>query len=204
MKNFAILLAFLALPSVASDPQFKIIPAEPLGQFMVFGRITDGFEAEMRKAIATNPHLKRVYIESPGGRTLEAKRTAQLFNRQRISIRVGGRCASACVALWAATDRRELTAKARLGLHAGVPVKEAPTALEGVASAARRKVADDMLRHAGFSESLIAKGQRTPHNSILWLTPAQLSSDGVKFTLVSTPPNNSFKPSPLRGLGRAP
>ena len=199
VKNFAILLAFLAVPSEASDPQFKIIPAEPLGQFMVFGRITDGFEAEMQRAIAANPNLKRVYIESPGGKNLEARRTAQLLNRQQISIRVGGKCASACVALWAATDRRELTAKARLGLHAGVPVKKAPTALEGIASAARQKITADMLRHAGFSESLIAKGQQTPHNSILWLTPVELASDGVRFTLASTPPNNSFKPRPLRG-----
>ena len=185
MKTLAILLALLAVPSAASGPQFKIIAAEPLGQFMVFGQLTDGFEAEMRKAIAKNPALKRVYIESPGGKNLEAKRTAQLLNTHKIAIRVGGKCASACVALWAATDRRELTAKARLGLHAGVPVKIAPSALEGIASAARQKIADDMLRHAGFSDRLIAKGRQTPHNSVLWLTPTELASDGVKFTLAS-------------------
>ncbi|MBZ4187185.1 hypothetical protein K7B09_12725 [Thermomonas sp. RSS23] len=199
MKTLAILLAFLATPSVASEPQFKIIAAEPLGQFMVFGRITDGFEAEMRRAIARSPNLKRVYIESPGGKSLVAKRTSQLLNAHGIAIRVGGKCASACVALWAATDRRELTPKARLGLHAGIPVKQAPGALEKIAAAARRNIADDMLRHAGFSERLIAKGSRTPHDSILWLTPAELASDGVKFTLMETPPNNSFKPTPLRG-----
>ena len=80
MKTLAILLAVLISPTIASEPQFKIIPAEPLQQFMAFGRITDGFEAEMRKAIARSPNLKRVYIESTGGKTLEAKRTAQLLN----------------------------------------------------------------------------------------------------------------------------
>ena len=199
LKTLAILLAFLATPSAASGPQFKIFAAEPLGQFMVFGRITDGFEAEMRKAIADSPNLKRVYIESLGGKSLEAMRTSKLLNAHGIAIRVGGKCASACVALWAATDRRELTPKARLGLHAGIPVKKAPGALEAIAAAARQKIAGDMLRHAGFSDRLIAKGNKTSHNSIMWLTPTELASDGVKFTLIETPPNNSFKPTPLRG-----
>ena len=57
---------------------------------MVFGTITDGFEAEMRRAIARNPNLKRVEIESLGGLTLEARRTAQLLNKHHISIRVAG------------------------------------------------------------------------------------------------------------------
>ena len=204
MKTLAILLAVLISPAIASEPQFKIIPAVPLQQFMAFGRITDGFEAEMRKAIARSPNLKRVYIESTGGKTLEAKRTAQLLNTHGITIRVAGRCASACVGLWAATDRRELTATARLGLHAGIPVKKAPGAFEAIASPARMKLADDMLRHAGFSERLLAKARKVPPNSILWLTPTELAADGVRFTLTSPPPNNSFKPSPLRGLGRAP
>ena len=54
-----------------SQAEFKIFGAEPLGHFMVFGRITDGFEFEMRKAIAKYPKLKRVEIESLGGLTLE-------------------------------------------------------------------------------------------------------------------------------------
>ena len=166
---------------------------------MVFGRITEGFEAEMRKSIAKSPNLKRIYIESSGGKTLEAKRTSQLLNAHGIAIRVGGTCASACAALWAATDHRELTPKARLGLHAGIPVKRASGPFEKIASIARQKIADDMLRHAGFSDRLIAKANRTPHNSILWLTPQELASEGVKFLLIETPPNNSFKPTPLRG-----
>ena len=203
VKTLAILLILFALPTAASGPRYKIIAAEPLGQFMVFGLLDEEFEAEMRKAVADNPGLKRAYVESLGGRSMVAKRIAQLFNSKNISMRVGGKCASACVALWAATDRRELTEKARLGLHAGVPVKEAPRLVEDIASSARQKSTDDMLRNAGFSERLIAKGRQTPHDSMLWLTPAELASEGIKFTLISAPPNNSFKPSPLRGLGRA-
>ena len=202
MNTLAILLAILGSPAISSEPQFKIITAEPLQQFMAFGRITDGFEAEMRKAIAGSPNLKRVYIESTGGKTLEAKRTAQLLNTHGITIRVAGRCASACVALWAATDRRELTASARLGLHAGIPIKKAPGALEAVTSPVRQRLADDMLRKAGFSHQLILKARQVPPNSILWLTPTELASDGVRFTLTSPPPNNSSKPTPLRGVGK--
>lgn len=187
MTIFTVLLALPASVPVAAGTEFSILAAEPVGQFMVFGRIYDGFEAAMRQAIARNPQLKRVYIESPGGLTLEARRTARLLNEHGMSIRVGGKCASACAGLWAATDRRELTASARLGLHALRAKKRAPGVLEDIASMAREKIADDMLRHAGFSEGLIARGNRIPHSSVLWLTPAELADDGVRFVLVGKP-----------------
>ena len=184
MKTFAILLALLAASASNPSPQFKIFAAEPLGQFMVFGRLTDGFEDELRLKISQNPKLKRVYIESPGGLTLTARQAARLLNEHGIAVRVAGTCASACVHLWAATDQRELTPNARLGLHAGRPKKQAPGALESVASRARQKIADDMLRHAGFSETLISRAHQTPHDSIFWLTPTELSAAGVRFTLI--------------------
>ena len=184
MKTFAILLALLAANASNPSPQFKIFAAEPLGQFMVFGRLTDGFEDELRLKISQNPKLKRVYIESPGGLTLTARKAARLLNEHGIAVRVAGTCASACAHLWAATDQRELTPSARLGLHAGRPKKQAPGALESVASRARQKIADDMLRHAGFSETLISRAHQTPHDSILWLTPTELSAAGVRFTLI--------------------
>lgn len=184
MKTLAILAALLASGSSAPAPQFRIAPIEPRGHFMALGRITIGFEDELHLKIAQNPKLKRIYIESPGGLTLEAKRAARLLNEHNISVRVAGKCASACVHLWAAADRRELTSSARLGLHAGRPKKEAPGPLELVAAPARQKIADDMLRHAGFSDVLIAKARQIPHESILWLTPAELSAAGARFTLI--------------------
>ncbi len=193
MKSLVLLLGLLLTSPAMSQAEFKIFGAEPLGQFMVFGRITDGFESEMRKAIAKYPKLKRIEIESLGGLTLEANRTAKLLNKHDITIRVSGRCASACVGLWAATNHRELAANARIGMHAGLPVRNAPGALEYAASYYRQKINAEMLRHAGFSDHLIAKGNEIPHSTILWLTPSELAADGVKFTLVDKPPNNSFK-----------
>ena len=184
MKILAILLTLLATGPALTPPQFNIIPAEKLGKFMVFGRITDGFEAEMQLAIARNPKLKRVEIDSRGGLNLEARRTAKLLNEHNISIRVVGTCASACVLLWAATNQRELMPSARLGIHAGRPNKKAPGPLEILASRTRKKIADDMLHHAGFPDQLIAKGHEVPNNSILWLTPNELAAAGVKFALI--------------------
>ena len=186
MKTIGVLLALLATSSTASQPKFKVFAAEPLNQFMVFGQIVPGFEEELRQAIARHPRLKRVSIESLGGQSLEAKRTAELLNERGITIRVAGNCASACAFLWAASDRRELMPKARIGLHAGLPVRHAPGPLEDIVSIARHKISNDMLRHAGFPDALILKGNQTPHDSILWLTPSELSSNGVKFTLVGT------------------
>ena len=184
LKTFAILAVLLASGSSAPTPKFRIAPIEPRGHFMVLGQITNGFEDELRLKIAQNPKLKRIYIESPGGLILEASRAARLLNEHGISVRVAGKCASACVHLWAAVDRRELTNSARLGLHAGRPKKEAPGQLEKLAAPARQKIADDMLRHAGFSDLLIAKARQAPNDSILWLTPAELSAAGVRFTLI--------------------
>ena len=184
MKTFAILAALLASSSSVPAPQFRIAPIEPRGHFMAIGRITNGFESELRLKIAQNPTLKRIYIESPGGLILEAGRAARLLNEHNISVRVAGKCASACVHLWAAADRREMTSTARLGLHAGRPKREAPGPLELLAAPARQKIADDMLRHAGFSDALIARARQVPNESILWLTPAELSAAGVRFTLI--------------------
>ena len=184
MKTFAILAGLLASSSSSPAPQFRIAPIEPRGHFMVIGRITSGFEDELRLKIAQNPKMKRIYIESPGGLILEAKRAARLINEHSISVRVAGTCASACVHLWAAADRRELTTNARLGLHAGRPKKKAPGPLELVAAPARQKIADDMLRHAGFPDSLISKARQIPNESVLWLTPAELSAAGVRFALI--------------------
>ena len=52
LQTLEILPAFCAIPSEAYAPHTKIIAAESLVQFMGFGRITDVYEAEMRKAIA--------------------------------------------------------------------------------------------------------------------------------------------------------
>ena len=184
LKTLAVLLALLTSSGSAPAPQFRIAPIERLGHFLVLGRITDGFEDDLRLKIAQNPKLKRIYVESPGGLTLEAKRAARLLNEHDIAVRVAGRCASACVHLWAAAEQRELTSSARLGIHAGRPRKEAPGPLELVAAPARQKIGDDMLRHAGFPDLLIAKARQIPNKSILWLTPADLSAAGVRFTLV--------------------
>ena len=184
LKLLATLLTLLATGPALPPAQFKIFPVEPLGKFMVFGRLTDGFEAEMQLAIARNPKLKRVEIDSLGGLQLEARRTAKLLNEHNISIRVAGKCASACVFLWAASNQRELMTTSRLGIHAGRPTKKAPGPLEVLASLAREKIGDDMLRHAGFPDQLIDKSHEVPNNSILWLTPTELATAGVKFTLM--------------------
>ena len=204
MKLLATAIVTLTFSASAADPEFKIFPAPSIGQFMVFGKISDGFEQQMRSAIDQNPKIRLVVIESPGGLSLEAKRTAKLLNEHHISIRAGGRCASACALLWAATDSRQLSPTSRIGLHSGRAKKVAPALLEGAASRARTNISNDMLRRAGFSERLIARGNSVPVSEVLWLTPSDLAEDGVKFTLVSTkPPNNSFKPTPLRGVGKA-
>ena len=152
----------------------------------VEGVIGETFETDVRTALDRNPSVTRLAIRGPGGMRAQALRVAELANARRLTVRVVGRCASACALLWAASKTREMTYDAGLGLHrSGLdPSLALPDGVRAMLMARNDRQTDDVLRHAGFPERVIAAGAATPATSMSGFSPYELRTGGVPFELV--------------------
>lgn len=111
------------------------------------------FEQIVEKA----PQLRRVVLDSPGGRLYEAHRIATAVRLRGLQTRASGDCASACTLVFVAGTRRSLVSPARLGFHrASVPSMN-PLYDE----MANRKLAE-LYAEAGLPEDFVASVLRTP------------------------------------------
>jgi hypothetical protein len=159
------------------------LPAEHA--LLVTGPIGDDFEARIRASLARYPDTSVLVVQSPGGVRYQALKVAELVNARGLTVRIAGRCASACALLWAAADSREMTLDSKLGLHGSrltVPLP-LPDAIREQIVARNDRQTDDVLRGAGFPQSIIAEGGRTPPTSMSWFGPLELKYGGVPFTL---------------------
>lgn len=148
------------------------------------GKIDSGFTATLEQQLEQNRKVKLLLIESNGGRISEARRVIKLLNRHKVTVRVIGRCASACALIWAGAPDRQLRSGALIGLHAGSLDPKVPRLLQDLATTINNDFSRRTLAHAGFSKNLIARSQSTPNTSVLWLSPMDLQNDGVRFTLL--------------------
>ena len=180
-----LVLALLAatVPSGSVVPAL-IRPAPQIGQVLVIGTIDRSFSKRMEAALDTSPLLRTVMIESGGGLDSQAYRTTRLLNARGITVRVIGKCASACALLWAGADNRQLRRGALIGLHAVRPAYQLPDVVESYAHHRRIRLATDALRSAGFPRELVARGLAVPHDEVLWLDVEELRSAGVQFRLI--------------------
>jgi hypothetical protein len=152
---------------------------------LVAGPIGDDFEARIRSALARYPDTGVIVVQSPGGVRYQALKAAELINARGVTVRIAGRCASACALLWAAAQSREMTPDSRLGLHGSrlaVPLP-LPGAIEAQIVARNDRQTDEVLRSAGFPQRIIAEGGRTPPTAMSWFDPLELKHGGVPFTL---------------------
>lgn len=159
------------------------LPAERA--LLVTGPIGADFEANVRASLARHPDTGVIVMRSPGGVRHQALKVADLVNARGLTVRIDGRCASACALLWAAAHSREMTAGSKLGLHGSrlnVPLP-LPDAVEARIVARNDRQTDEVLRGAGFPAAIIAEGGRTPPTSMSWFAPLELQRGGVPFTL---------------------
>lgn len=152
---------------------------------LVTGPIGDRFEPRMRGLLASHPDTRLVVMRGPGGMRGQALRAASLLNERGVTVRVEGKCASACALLWAAAHSREMTDDSRLGLHrSSLPGAEAlPELMRQQIIARNDRETDDVLRAAGFPEPVIAQGAATPPTSMAWFSATELKQQGVPFVL---------------------
>lgn len=162
-----------------------VVPLPAEHALLVTGPIGPDFEPRIRASLARHPDTSVVIVSSPGGVRYQALRAAELINAHGLTVRIAGHCASACALLWAAAESREMTPDSKLGLHGSrltVPVP-LPEGVTRQITARNDRQTDAVLRGAGFPQSIIAAGGRTPPTSMSWFGPVELSHGGVPFTL---------------------
>lgn len=144
------------------------------------------FEPDVRAALAGHPGLRRLVVRSPGGMRAPAMRIGELVNRRGLTLRVEGRCASACVLLFATARSREMTADSRIGLHRSSldPDLPIPESMRLQLMERNDRETDDVLRKGGFSRRVITLGAATPSSTMTWFTPGELKVEGLAFTLL--------------------
>lgn len=181
-----------AAASGVSDPARRGAAIAPLasGQaLLATGPIGPGFAPRLRELLDAYPESNVLIVRGPGGMRHQALEAAELVNERGLTVRVAGRCASACALLWAAAKSREMTPGSRLGLHASrltLPVP-LPGLLTRRIVARNDRQTDAVLRRAGFPAHIIAEGGRTPPTSMSWFDPLELQHGGVPFTLRDEP-----------------
>ncbi|HET7931012.1 MAG TPA: hypothetical protein VFL63_06455 [Rhodanobacteraceae bacterium] len=148
------------------------------------GQLGPRLDGQLRNALAAHADATLLVLDSPGGLVDDALKAAAIVHAQGLVTRVDGICASACVAIWAAAPRHQMTATSRLGLHELRSDVEVPQAVAraGLAKLTRRY--DAVLRQAGFSVAVIDKARHTPPSSIYWLNPTEVAVAGVQNAIV--------------------
>lgn len=87
------------------------------GQVNLAGIIDFVMFDAFKQAISGDQNVKRVVLDSHGGRIFAARAIAKLVRENSLSTHVDGTCASACTLIYIAGTRRSLGAEGRLGFH---------------------------------------------------------------------------------------
>jgi len=162
---------------------FEIVPVPQAHALRVTGSIEAGFSQQVQAALAEHPETRLLIVRSRGGLLHEARLLAAVLNAHRIAIRAEGRCASACAVLWAATDARELSADARLGLHRSRWSVRLPKMLRAIIERRSDRANVRTFLDAGFSPALALRAAQTPSSSMYWVDARELERQRVAFAV---------------------
>jgi hypothetical protein len=134
---------------------------EPGGRLAVRGELEFGTTRVVREALAANPAVTTVRLESRGGRVDEGLALGKLLSARNLDTLVTGECSSACVTAFAGGNRRLIGPAARIGLHSaggnGVSA-------EYVDKANRRS--DEFMAIRGVDARVLAIGAATASDGI--------------------------------------
>lgn len=182
---------------VTADPAARVLRVD--------GIIGPDFEKDVRDALLRDPRIRQVVVRSPGGMRAPALRVADFINRRGVTVRVDGKCASACVLLWATASSREMTATSRIGLHRSSLDESLPIPDSMRQELMRRndRETDDVLLKAGFPTDVVAVGSATPASTMAWFDPHRLRQGGLSFVLVEARSASSMASAGMTVAGQA-
>ena len=125
------------------------------------GAIELGASTEFRAALQAYPLTRTVALESPGGYVSEAQGMGDEILKRRLDTYVPEKCASACVDLFAAGEKRWVGPHAMFGLHrSGHECRPGTGRIRADVSAA------NFLRERGVADDFVEHTFETPYDSI--------------------------------------
>lgn len=156
-----------------------------LDSIRIDGPIGPRLPEQLQGMLIRHPGARGIELNSPGGLVADAIKVAQIVGDRGLPARVDGECASACVAIWAASPRHQMTASSRIGLHQIRFELDLPYQIVGKAKGKLKQEYDALLRGAGFNEQVIEEKDRTTPAHVFWLDPVQVADSGVPLEIYS-------------------
>jgi hypothetical protein len=154
-------LFVLARMAADADPKPEV-RVDPDGRLRLSGEMGYGTTNRVRAALARDPSIREIELDSPGGSAMEGFALATLVSDRGLDTRVRGICASACVLVFAGGRERVAEPGARFGLHrSGVDWQK-----DGAVSATDLRMAA-WFRERGVGEAFIGRVLATPFHD-LW------------------------------------
>lgn len=139
---------------------------------------------QVRSALRRHRDARMVVLNSVGGLVEDALEVATMVHADGLATRIDGVCASACVAIWAAGSRHEMTIESRVGLHQLYFIGEVSPLFTEPAKDTLNEKYDSFLRNAGFDSTIIKIKNGTPSSKVYWLGASQVVNSGVSVTII--------------------
>ena len=181
ISAFCLLVITLSTFINARDIFLIALGRDPLGQpdlhvlaggteLEVRGVLGAGTASQLAKALAENPRVRFVHLNSTGGWVTEGELLAKLIRAHKLGTYSATGCYSACVLAFIAGSPRVLNPEARLGLHS--------TSGEGMDPFFIERLNEDYqgdLRRAGASEEFVRQATASAATDLWMPEPAELT-----------------------------
>ena len=143
------------------------------GTLVYSGGIKNRSYVAVQQAIAANPQVRVLQLETQGGRIASAERLAALVRENDLTTYVPSHCASAGMIVFLAGERRVTNIGAKLGFHSGSsPIAtDKGEQINGWLTSA--------LQRRGVSEAFIRRARETPSDDMWYPTRSELAEEGI-------------------------
>lgn len=155
-----------------ADERAEVVVDGALGRLIVRGGFGFGTTRRVEEALRSNPAIRLVELDSPGGYAVEGLALGKVLEAHAVETLVLKGCASACISAFVAGERRWLGAHGQLGFHSVSGGKQER------AMALNRKHAE-FMRQRGVANWLIEQELETPSEEILVPGPIALLASGL-------------------------
>ena len=198
----------VAAPNTATVGIFDSADGETI---YVIGAIMDDSFLRFDALLLKSPKIKTVYLDSPGGLTLEGRLMAALVRKRKLNTYVEHYCASACTQVFVSGRERILGPEGELGFHQAVGLDPAgetstlapPTTRQLSSTTVFGINGNDTLQlayeQAGIDQPFIAKALAHGHDDMWLPSPAELRQAKV----VTRQADHSEFPLPPGSLSHA-
>ncbi len=161
----------------ARVPDYRFTLGEGGRDLLLSGPLDPGITRDLRAFLDGEPQVRRLVLESAGGRVFEARGLAALIQERGLDTLVRSTCKSACATVFIAGHTRSLSPGARIGFHRYELRANLPTAVIDVEAEQRKD--RQFYRSQGVTEAFLARVFERPHEEIWEPAPQELIEAGV-------------------------